>query len=201
MTEGRSKNGAGIGNLAQHEIVAIATFLLGGDRRPVDMEDIAVKANEIAPGRFSWRRYKDQIDIETIYKRLWESTKQEKGGYITGSRGDGWSMTLAGTKFAERTVPALANLGPSRERRTKKEEDRLRRERNRMRAEVAYEKARDGRFSEVTSLEAERFFRLDDYVVGVVRERKIQQTENAFRDDPDLRPVVTKIAEIVRSKK
>ena len=39
--------------LANHEIVTIAVYLLGGEREPVDTEDVAKKANELAPGRFT----------------------------------------------------------------------------------------------------------------------------------------------------
>jgi hypothetical protein len=68
-----------------------------------------------------------------------------------------------------------------------------------MRGETALAKARDG--EEITVAEAERFFRLDDYVIGAARERKIRLAENAFHDDPEIGPVLTKIAAIARSKK
>jgi hypothetical protein len=35
------------------EIVTIAVYLLGGDSKYIDTEDIAVKVNELAPGRCS----------------------------------------------------------------------------------------------------------------------------------------------------
>ncbi|MFZ0829061.1 MAG: hypothetical protein WAO02_16730 [Verrucomicrobiia bacterium] len=46
--------------LSNHEIVTLAVYLLGGDSKRIDTEDIAVKANELAPGRFNWRKYRDQ---------------------------------------------------------------------------------------------------------------------------------------------
>jgi hypothetical protein len=49
--------------LSNHEIVTTAVYLLGGDRQHVDTENVAVKANELAPGRFTWRKYRDQISI------------------------------------------------------------------------------------------------------------------------------------------
>jgi hypothetical protein len=201
MSGAREKANGETANLAMHEIVAIATFLAGGDRKHVDTEDIAVKANEVAPGRFSWRKYKEQIDLEAIYKHLWDLTKPDKGAYVEGSKHEGWLMTKAGVDFAERTVGKLKSLRPAREKRPKKEEEWIKRERNRMLSEPAYAKARDSRFSEISAVEAEKFFRLDDYVVGVVRTRKIQQAELDFRDDPELGPIVNRIAAIVRDKK
>jgi hypothetical protein len=51
---------------ANHEIVTIVVYLLGGESLPVDTEDVAVRANEIAPGRFLWRKYPHQINIENV---------------------------------------------------------------------------------------------------------------------------------------
>src|ERR1700722_20598334 len=188
-------------NLALHEIVAVAAYLVGGDRKPVDTEDIAMKANEIAPGRFSWRKYPNQIDLELIYKHLWDLTKEDKGAYVTGSKNDGWLLTLAGASFAASSVEKLNNLEPVREKRPKTEENWIKRERTRIQGETAYTKILDGRESEVTHAEAEKFFRLADYVVGPARTRKIQQAENDFREDLRLGPIVRKVAAIIRSHK
>jgi hypothetical protein len=197
----RGKINQSASNLPLHEIVALAAYLAGADRRHVDTEDIAHKANEIAPGRFSWRKYRDQIKLDAIYKHLWDLTKPEKGEYITGSDKDGWLLTLEGTSFAERTVGKLKELEPARERRPRKEEAWIQRERNRMLGEIAFLKIRNGKETELTSSDAERFFRLDDYVIGAARSRKIQQAENEFHDDPELGPVVAKIASFLRGKK
>jgi hypothetical protein len=66
--------------LPNHELVVLAAYLAGAQSTPADTEDIAIKANVLAPGRFSWRKYKDQINIDTVRKRLWDATKAEKGG-------------------------------------------------------------------------------------------------------------------------
>jgi hypothetical protein len=55
--------------IPNHELVVVAAFLAGAQSRLIDTEDIAIKANELAPGRFTWRKYKDQINIETVRKR------------------------------------------------------------------------------------------------------------------------------------
>lgn len=60
---------------ANHEIVAMAALLLGGDARRADTEDIAKRASELAPGRFTWREYTDQINIETILAFLSDAKK------------------------------------------------------------------------------------------------------------------------------
>jgi hypothetical protein len=186
--------------MPQSDIVAIAAFLAGAISKPVDMEDIAIKANEIAPGRFSWRKYKDQIDLELIYKHLWDLTKPDKGSFVTGSKNEGWMLTLAGTSFAEKAVKAIGGSKLGGSRLSPKDKERLKRDRARMLSEPAFLKIAGGRASEVTLPEAERFFRLDDYVQGDARERKIVQAENAFHDDDQLGPAVAKAAQLVRSK-
>lgn len=51
-------------SLANHEIVTLAVYLLGGHAQRVDTEDVAVKANALAPGRFTWRKYASQINLD-----------------------------------------------------------------------------------------------------------------------------------------
>ena len=54
-----------------YELVVLATYLAGGKTAYTDTEDVAVKANKIAPGRFTWRKYKEQINIDTVRKRAY----------------------------------------------------------------------------------------------------------------------------------
>ena len=61
--------------VSNHEIVTLAVYLLGGASQFIDTEDIAMKANEIAPGRFTWRKYPQQINIENITAFLWDAKK------------------------------------------------------------------------------------------------------------------------------
>jgi len=80
--------------------VVVAALLAGAKTASVDTEDIAMKANELAPGRFTWRKYKDQINIDTVRKRLWDATKPEKGSLLIGSEKMGWRLTKVGFVFA-----------------------------------------------------------------------------------------------------
>lgn len=102
--------------LSNHEIVTLAVYLLGGDTRYVDTEDAAVKANELAPGRFTWRKYRDQINIDTVRKRLWDAATAEKGAYLAGSEKKGWMLTSAGLKFATKNIASLDSADLSKER-------------------------------------------------------------------------------------
>jgi hypothetical protein len=187
-------------DLPNHEIVVLAAYLAGAWYKYVDTEDIAVKANEIAPGRFTWRKYKNQINIDTVRKRLWDAAKEKKGAYLIGSERGGWLVTELGCQFAEANLTKLDWLDLSRTRLSRNEETWLGRERIRMRAETAYRKFHAGGVKEITAAEAERFFRVDDYVVGDARKGKIERAKSAFANEPDLKDAIRAIAKLVREK-
>ena len=181
-------------------MVVLATYLAGGRTSYTDTEDIAVKANEIAPGRFTWRKYKEQINIETVRKRLWDAIKPEKGGYLVGSERDGWLLTQTGFKFCKKHLRLLKVSNGTSTRRSQREQTWISRERVRLLAEPAYQKFATGQTKSITPVEAERFFRVDDYVVGAARKTKIERSIAAFAADPLLGEATKRVAELVRSK-
>jgi hypothetical protein len=181
--------------LSNHEIVVIAAYLTGADSDRVDTEDIAVKANQLAPGRFTWRKYPEQINIDTVRKRLWDACKDDKGGYMRGSERTGWLLTERGVAFARKNSKAVVG---KKKRTSLKERAWMRVERQRLFATDAFCKYRLGEGSGVTLREAEGFFRIDNYVSGEAREDKLLRILNAFGDDIELGPAVEKFAEIVR---
>src|ERR1039458_774422 len=91
-------------DLSNSEIVVIAAFRVGAAGLHADTEDIAVKANEIGPVRFTWKKYPEQINIDTVRKRLWDARKR---GHLVGSERDGWLLTETGTQFASQYKRSL----------------------------------------------------------------------------------------------
>jgi hypothetical protein len=185
--------------LANHEIVTLAVYLLGGDTQRVGTEDIAVKANELAPGRFTWRKYRDQINIDTVRKRLWDAATTTKGQYLAGSEKEGWVLTSGGLDFATKNIASLGFADLSKERLGLKEKQWLRSERVRMLSSEAYAKTQSHQFDGVTVQEAEEFFRIDAYVTGQAREQKIMRAMTAFGDDQELGEAVRVLARKVRT--
>lgn len=184
--------------LSNHEIVTLAVYLLGGDSAYVDTEDVAVKANEIAPGRFTWRKHRDQINLELIRVYLSEAKKPKRGRYLIGSGNEGWMLTEKGLAFSRSRVRELKAVDLSRRPLTQKERQWLRRERGRMLAENAFVKFQSGKIESISQREAEAFFHLDDYVTGNARERKLVRIVNAFGDDPELGAAVKELVKQVR---
>jgi hypothetical protein len=181
-------------DLANHEVVVLAAFLLGAQYRHVDTEDIAMKANEIAPGRFTWRKYRSQVNIETVRKRLWDAMVPRTGAYLVGSEKSGWLLTEEGIKFAHPHCENLDSVDLSKIRQSSKERVWATRERERMAGEPAFEKFTKGDMDSITNAEAERFFRLDDYVQGKARITRIERVINHLGEDPTVGTAVHAIA-------
>ena len=64
--------------------VTIAVALLGGDTVYVDHEDVPLKVNDIAPGRFNWRKYSERIDLDAVNGALRHAKKPQNGGLVHG---------------------------------------------------------------------------------------------------------------------
>jgi hypothetical protein len=179
--------------LTNCEIVVIAAFGRGAATAHIDTEDIAVKANEIAPGRFTWKKYPDQIDIDAVSKRLWDARNR---GLVVGSERDGWQLTVTGARFARshrETVGFESSM-----RLSLKERQWRRAEKLRLLTTAAHTKFRLGDILEITTREAQAFFRVDAYVSDSTVEDKVLRVFNAFGDDAELGPTVKHLARLVR---
>ncbi len=198
MTKSQPKEKADPAKLANHQLVVVAAYLVGAQSTSADTEDIAVKANELAPGRFSWRKYKDQINIDAVRKRLWDATKPEKGSYLIGTEKAGWRLTKAGFDFARKHIRSGPLVQPTKARASQAERTAQTREIKRMLGEEAYQKIRQDRQAEITKSDAERFFRLDDYVTGKARTAKIERFRIIASANKELLRAIEILSALVR---
>jgi hypothetical protein len=180
-------------DLSNSEIVVIAALRAGAAGVHVDTEDIAVKANEIGPGRFSWKKYPDQINIDSVRKRLWDARKR---GHLVGSERDGWLLTEVGAAFARKYRRSLSVEKTTRLSLNERKWRRL--EKARLLATAAYMKFGSGQISSITAREAQGFFRIDAYVSKSAIENKILRVLNAFGDDREIGPTARHVASLVR---
>src|ERR1017187_3499186 len=181
--------------LSNTDLVVIAASRVGAAAQHVDTEDIAVKANEISPGRFNWKKYPEQINIDTVRKRLWDARKR---GHLVGSERDGWLLTETGATLARKyrrsiTVEEKIRLSLNERKWRRVEKARLL-------ATAAHTKFKSGVMSSITAREAEGFFRIDAYVGKSAMENKILRVLNAFSDDREIGPTVRHVASLVRGK-
>jgi hypothetical protein len=186
--------------LANHEVVVLAAYLAGAQKSIADTEDIAIKANDLAPGRFTWRKYKDQINIDTVRKRLWDATKPEKGAYLIGTEKAGWRLTKAGFDFARKGVKKINSTTLRKPRKSREEQVSHARELRRMMLEDAFVKFANGRAQDITKGDAERFFRIDDYVTGQSRSAKVERFKIIASSNERLSQAIELLATLVREK-
>jgi hypothetical protein len=184
------------------EVVLLAAYLLGGAQRAVDTEDIAIEAHRLAPGRFSWRKHPDQINLELVRVNLSNAKKSEYGKFLIGSGKTGWRLTQRGLKWAEQAMPNLKNMRTDISREQSRsgsiDEQRWRRERSRITATKAWAMWVEGERN-IPQADAKAIFRIDSYAQGDLREAKITRVRSLFLEDEELGPFLDHlIAELNR---
>jgi hypothetical protein len=183
--------------LTRPEAATVALFLLGGSDDAVHTEDVAVRLESLAPEMFSWQRYRDRLDKELVRVAL--SDARLKSGLVVGSHSKGWMLTAAGVKFA--TARSRSLEGQETQKRKSTDDIQRTRERTRLLESDAYARHADGATEEITADETDAFFRLNVYVRGDSREKKITRVENNFATDPELGPLVIVLAKRARERK
>ena len=177
------------------ELVVAAVHQLEGRTQVVDTEDVAVVVEKLAPGRFSWRKYKDRTDLELVRSNLKHATEESNGALLTGSKSKGWVLTEAGRARASNLELDHADLtGVVMTEDEKRLERWLKRERQRMLSSDTFRLLKENGVSGVTSDQVQAFFQVDEYITGDSRKRKIDRLLNAFGGDPELGEAVKELA-------
>jgi transposase InsO family protein len=171
--------------ISKPALVTLALNELGGSHEPIDTEEIAVRAHELSPVAFAWRRYPQHINLELVRVALVGATRMH---FVQGKGRGGWVLTDAGVAWVARTrAQLLEALGrtdvtssPVRQTETAHRE----RERLRLGRTDALRKWRLG--EPVSSFEACAVFRVDQYTVETTRLTKVRSLRDLFEDDPEL---------------
>ena len=154
-------------SLSNIDAVVMAVFNMGGESVPVDLEDIAFEADRVAPNRFRWLKYTDQINL---YRVRYAVKDAQTEGLLSGATRRGWQLSPDGLAAAHRLAAATA----SGDRTTDSVElvRRRRQELERLTALSAWSKFHTG--GPVPRREARAVFRINDYT-----------TENRARESYD----------------
>ena len=175
-----------IEDFSNPELVTIAVGLLDGHMRYADREDIAIKASQIAPGRFSWRKYPDRIDLEAVQTALRDAKKPRNGALLVGSNAKGWMLSPEGLAWL-RTVQLSAFCGPqSVGRRRHSIAAGQEAERMRLRNTKAYRLFMEGNWGAITLQDFYEFARVNEYFRTKARQRRYAVVDNAVMDDETL---------------
>ncbi|MBM4185637.1 MAG: hypothetical protein FJ207_15695 [Gemmatimonadetes bacterium] len=191
--------------ITQSQLVALALYTLGGAGTAVDTEDVAFRAHQMAPERFSWRKYPVQINLELVRVALNDARKKEAGRLVSGTGRSGWSLTVTGHRWAEQNLGRVksANLSRRRQDRTAGsiDERRWQRERLRVLDTVAWRRWSEKQDrSDITSEAAADLYRVDRYVLGRAREMKVNRLRDMFHDDQELAPFLDAAATVLLSE-
>lgn len=182
--------------------MTLAVYALGGATTAIDTEDVAIKVDELAPGRFAWRKYPEQINLELV--RVYLSAAKKRGKYLSGSGRTGWTLTAHGLRWAEAAAPHMLEQDMTRRREERQagsiEESRWRRERARITRTPAWLKWASGTREAITEREAAEVFRIDTYAVGRTRDLKVARLHEMFQEDRELSEFVAGVATIIERK-
>jgi hypothetical protein len=186
---------------SQAEVVTLAVYFLGGAQRAIDTEDVAVEAHRLAPGRFSWRKHPDQINLELI--RVYLSDAKIKHELLLGSGKTGWRLTQRGLKWSEQAAASPSVSDSSRTRAQSRsgsvDEQRWRRERSRILATEAWKVWASGQRS-IPNAAAKEVFRIDSYARGNLLETKLTRLRAMFSDDDELAPFLNHLVDQLNEK-
>jgi len=181
-------------------VVALALAELGGAGRWIDTEDIAVRARELAPEAFSWRKYPEQIDLDGVRVALHDAGKPRYGSLVEGSVKTGWSLTLAGVEWAKEHGASIRRALTGRARPARRDELRVETrkralERGRIKRLVAWRLWEAG--LAVEPHQAEAVFRVDSETPRRDVHLKVQRMIDLLADDPTVGSFVRDMAELV----
>ena len=172
--------------ITNDQVALAALLVLGGEKAPVDTENVAIEADKLAPGRFRWRKFKEHIDLGLVRNGLQDARKKR---LVDGGARRGWVLTPKGMQEAATLLPVLADPA-TRERVTTKQKQWETRERTRLLAEPAFHVAVQDGAAAITNREALRLFRLDEYTSRERRAERLRRFALSFTGDPELGRVV-----------
>ena len=180
---------------SNQEIVTIAIYILGSGIGTFDIETVAKKADEIAPGRFRWKTDPNMISDSNTWDAL---SNARKKGYIRQEakekNTDSYLLTEEGINFSKKNLKKIKSFDQSKIRIpvSKQIFDNTK---IRLQSSNAYKKALENKISEISLREYNDFFRLNDYMKNKQKSEKIQKIKNLFIYDKKFKKIIDQIAE------
>ena len=168
------------------ELVTIAVALLGGNTHSIDRENIAVKVNEIAPGRFNWRKYTDYIDLEAVSVALRDARKSRYGGLLVGNSREGWMLSPNGLRWINMQDLSNVLVSPATKYRKASISASRETESARLRTTNAYKLFVEGKQDNITLQDFYQFARINEYFQTKTRQRRFAIISNVVADDATL---------------
>lgn len=163
-----------------------------------------MKTHELSPGRFSWRKYPEQISLELVRVRLSEAKSAKHGAMLRGSGTRGWTLTAKGLKWASKIAQDATNLrvqvGQERERGGSVDAKRIDRERARLLGTPAWAMWSSGP-DQISLRDAQEVFRLDSYATEDLRISKVDRLRKIFINDGAILDFLTHVDGLLQKKR
>lgn len=159
-----------------------------------------MKAHEIAPTQFSWRKYPEQVDMDLVRRNLSHAAGPKYGSLLDGSRRTGWSMSPRGLQWAKKHVENFGDFRSAIGRRGTTEgsvdEASKRRDRARITGTNSWNRWKQGS-TQLTKKDGQEIFKIDSYSVGGLRNKKINRLLLRFDNDPEMLEFLYRMAQIM----
>jgi len=165
------------------QIAALALAHLDGGEHAIDTEDLAMKMAALAPDRFRWKKYPEQINLGLVRSSV-ARLRRSDPPLASGGVRDGWMLTPAGIAWCQRALGLRgADPSPSAERAAL------------LRQTAAFTKFQGGVSDDLTVYDARQFFKIDEYTSHRRRRERYQAVCNTASGDDALTALVTYLRE------
>lgn len=187
----------------QLDVVVLSVYLLGGEQKSIDTEDVATKCHELAPGMFSWRKYPDQINLELVRVVLSNAKKDENKALLIGTGREGWRMSAKGLErmqvYSERFLESNVQWGSNTRKAGSVDTRRKAREKNRLYASKAWNIWENGQ--PVSKHDALELFRIDEYSRGKMLEIKVVRLQSLLEGDVEVQRFLRNMGNMILNKR
>ena len=179
--------------LSNLEIVTLALYILGDGLgfKGYDLEDIATKADEIAPERFRWKSNPSMISDGNVWDSL---SNARKKNYIL-EKTTQYFLTEEGINFSKNNLKYI-KFDQSKSRLSKIDKEILENLKNSILNSTAYQKILNNDEKNLNMIDFHKFFRLSEYLDIKKKREKIQKFKNIFIDNKEIKDVIDKVASL-----
>lgn len=152
---------------------------------------------KLAPHKFRWRKYADQVDLAQVRDGLSDARKPSNGELVVGDRKHGWTLTPDGQRLAATLPLALSDGAPTSEQLRLDVPVRAA-ERHRVLNSRAWRKVEAGDGSSVTPQEIRELLRVDRYVSDEKYQQRLAIVLSAFADDERVQASIRELDRLYR---
>lgn len=187
--------------MTKPDLAAIAVYLLGGDQKAVDTEDVAMKVNSLVPNVFVWKKYPGQVNLKLIEAFLYDAKKERCGELLMGTSRQGWRLSPKGidwirnkgTKYLQGIDAgidnnlAVAGTDPSR----------IEREKKRLINSSAWQNWENGK--NLQTRDVLLLFRINEYTNESMLDIKIARMKSLFINDKETTAFLQDAENVIRT--